>query len=973
MAQATNRISTLQILLIVLLFIGALIGAVFILAPPRDLPPPRSEVQYSERPEKKNPTDSSPRPDEATQPNQAEIEEEAPPPVALETPPEVSTPGDFILRVTVRDVDSGKGIAKAQVTVLSSETGNEALPTPMNEAIPAGLEIPLPAVEASAGSATSDLRGIAEVTLRQPGNYGVRVSAEGYVNPDAQNVTLSETAPSAALEFRLDDGASISGRVMEEGASTGIPEVRVYSQERGASATTDAEGRYVLSGFEPGEFSVAVDVEDAGYLPGKELPYERVEITRSGQDLKNVDFKLAPAGIVWGYVLDEARQPVSQTTVMLVSSESLANQLIKSVMQQSPPLSGSSDDTGYYELVGVPLQRDWQLYALGDAHAPQLAEKFFLTNAVRSARVDIFLFNGTNIYGRVVDSRKAPVPDAGVVCTPSFGEILGPFDSARAFRGTSSDEQGNFVIEELPAGQYQMLGIKEGFKYATSGTPIYPNGYSDITNVTIVLEAVDEGEHTIFGTVMNTSGETLAGADVALEGLTTTSLGGVERSETTDGRGDFVFDGIDVGMYQLRVTMEGYAPRVITNAMIDKQNDIHLSQSALVRGRVLVHETGRPPETPYTVTSRPYTEGGMLAMSLDQMAWDERSATFQNEDGSFELRVPAGESLLEGAAQGLAPGRTVVTAEPGQAVSGIVIELSETGGLIAGRVETGNGDSPQGATVILAEAGTEEEAIAFLGEQGGGRSQRVGADGEFRFEQLPPGEYIALARHAKYTPARVEGLMLGENERLTDVLLRLGSGGSLEGYVFNDGRPQEGALVGILATVGALKTATTDENGYYRIDDLPAGQHQAAARTGNVNNPMELLNAESVTVEIIDGQVTQHNFGETSGTRIEGFCVPGPPTFLGGRVVLREPGRSGIPLGGMAAVDQLQGMSTGINLDGSFAFDSGVPPDEYQIDVFYFINLNVTSSMQVRYVQTVLLTVTGEQEVMEVNLQVETF
>ena len=86
--------------------------------------------------------------------------------------------------------------------------------------------------------------------------------------------------------------------------------------------------------------------------------------------------------------------------------------------------------------------------------------------------------------------------------------------------------------------------------------------------------------------------------------------------------------------------------------------------------------------------------------------------------------------------------------------------------------------------------------------------------------------------------------------------------GTLQGFVLNpDGDPVQGAVVTI---DGQSATATTDANGFYRINDLPAGQY-----TVTVTSPPLAIGAypaQTATVNIVAGGTgyTQNfNFGST--------------------------------------------------------------------------------------------------------------
>ena len=201
---------------------------------------------------------------------------------------------------------------------------------------------------------------------------------------------------------------------------------------------------------------------------------------------------------------------------------------------------------------------------------------------------------------------------------------------------------------------------------------------------------------------------------------------------------------------------------------------------------------------------------------------------------------------------------------------------------------TGDGSSPQGATVVLIETDSAAESLIMLAtvEDFGQRMSRVGADGRFAFDALPAGTYNVIAKHPAHPQAESGLLSVAANATVSDVTNRLGSGGALEGYAYRDGQPLTGALVVVL-TGGVPATATTEENGYYYMTGLPAGTHQVALTQMGAGLD-QLSGLRGAVVEIEEGRTTRHDFGGGSGTRIEGMCAP-PPQLVG-VALLRPPG-----------------------------------------------------------------------------------
>ncbi len=967
----------------VVMLVSLVLLALF-LAPRRPSAPPVSSISYTARPEERKSGGVGDRlRNEAPVPLRQKLKADAK--VKKEPAPQENTERPYGLLAVVVDTHEEKPIANARVLVRREWTPEEqedwnrrnaeVIREKNMEALDALKE------EAARLNESYDLRtgdkGEAEFKMAMAGSFKVSVYASGYT-PVEQVETVRETQPKQTVKIKLSKGAMVFGRVTEAG--TNAPAVGIIieveqstpglTQERdpnrpfrssywlGDPPVTDDEGNFCVSGLPVGEFGLSLNLRKTPYKVGKVIPYQKVSITRPDQELKGVDFTVDPAGIVWGYVTTPKKEPVKGADILLCTSQSVLSQALTSLVKQAPPLHDSSEEDGYYELMGVPLNEEYRLYATSEGHSPQLADPFILTAANRSVRIDVFMFGGTNVYGRVVDSKRKPVQGAQVLCIPSYKQLISPMQSAQAFRDARSDNEGNFTIKELPPGNYQVFAQKERYKIATSGEPIYPNGYSDITGLEIMLYPVDEGTHSIYGTVVDTASQPIDGVRIVVEGMGMESLQGINRDTTTGSDGKFRIDGVETGAYRLTATMQGYAPRRVGRALLDRENKVVMDASAVIRGVVLVKETNTPPVGGYSVGATPVSASGGL--SLARFSDEQPMGTnFNNPDGSYELYVAPGIYRVEARATGFTPSRLEVSVEAGQVLDNVNLLLSEKGGTISGRVTTNDGASPQGTQVTLIEAGTESEAMVMtaVGDTPGSQSMQVGSDGAFSFTPLPAGSYTVVARHPSYPAVSSRLLFLEEQGTINNVELRLGAGGGVHGYVYRNGKLAAGAMVVVMGG-GATKSATTDQNGYYTIDGLSTGTYQAmvsyvsSAAGADLN---ALYDIQGVPLEIQEGRMLDYNFGDTSGVTIEGHCSRSPG--LAGYAVLRAPGMTNLQVGDLADIGQLTGQFSAINMMGDFELKN-VPPGQWQLDI-YFPESGV---LEVRYVHTELVEVTGDEQ-----------
>lgn len=980
--RSSASAGSLRIIGVMVVLLAVLVAAAFFFAPHKESAPPSSHASIETRPESAAADDNLPDvvemsegPLRALRPRRFE----EPAPAAQETPA-----AEYVIRGLVRDARTSTVLAGVRVRARRAWTPAEESDWRARQVVATQArdfeqmrairreEEQLRLVE----SAETGEEGTYEVRVSQPGQYSVEYVLSGYVPATREAGPLDETALEAVVDVEISSGAAISGRVTETGSSRGAAGVNVRVEGSPLPpAVTDQDGAYELAGLGVGEYSVTLELRDTPYRTGEVLPFQKVRITAPDEVLKNVNFTVEPAGVIWGYVQTADRAPVSGADVITCTSASVVSQALTAMVKREPPVRGNSEEDGYYELLGVPLNEEWRVYATSGSYSPQLSDPVALTANAREVRVDLFLFEGSTIYGRVIDPDGKPIPRANVLCLPGYSSLFTPMDTPKAFRDANSDENGEYVIKELPPGDYQIMGRMDGYKFSAFGDSVFSDGYSQIKGIDIVLYPVESGDRRVFGIVVDASDKPVSSARVVLSGLGTESLSRASRETSTAIDGRFDFGTVEDGLYVLNVNKEGYGTQTIRNVPLDREVRVKLSATAFVRGRVLIKETNQPPRS-YNVAAVPMSaEAANTGEDLMRMFETPESYTFNDPAGYYELQLEPGDYRIEGSAEGYTPARKVISLEAGAIVDDVDLYLTQNGGRIEGKVTTADGKSPQGALVTLIDADSPSDVAASMGggQSNSSHAMRVGEDGAFLFEQLAAGNYIAVAQHERYTTARSETLVLEEMGQVNGVELRLTFGGSIEGYVSSNGRRVAGAVVTAVGQ-GEPRATETDENGFYRIDGLAPGHYMVTAtpfQSGDIN---AVLQMRPRTADVEEGQTVTVNFGDETGATIEGVCTPPPPSILGaipgGLALLRYPGASSVPLGGsvnFANLAQATMPVAGGSIDGSGFFTiEGIPAGSYQIDIFYAFGL------ELRYVATTMIEVAGEESV-QVELGVSVF
>jgi protocatechuate 3,4-dioxygenase beta subunit len=213
---------------------------------------------------------------------------------------------------------------------------------------------------------------------------------------------------------------------------------------------------------------------------------------------------------------------------------------------------------------------------------------------------------------------------------------------------------------------------------------------------------------------------------------------------------------------------------------------------------------------------------------------------------------------------------------------------------------------------VVDEAGhAVPDAVVTIGGRGG-PVDRVAVDprGRFVFRGLQAGVFGVVASRPGYFGGAVDQhdptsaarpIELTDGQALSDVTLRLSTGGAITGTVTGEGGdPLPGveihalrrALVGGRWTVSTGPTTTTDDRGDYRLDGLAPGDYAIVARPDRDPDTALLLamlsaNATSAA-DIMAGLVTTHRAKPETDDRVRHYAMafhPAAPTITGASLV----------------------------------------------------------------------------------------
>ncbi len=353
------------------------------------------------------------------------------------------------------EVDMGRLLLPAGVGIEGVVTDSQGAPVEGAEvsARPAGeiVEIVMPLVPGpiSRDAASTDAAGRFRIPdLYRGRRYEVVARHPRLGSAKAPDVEAPDARP---IRLRLIPPPSLPGRVVDRagapvaGASVILRRwlVTVQGLEipdlSPKKTATDAQGRFVVTGLEPGEH--VLDISAPGYT----RHYQHgVEIPETGASAP-VEVELQPGTFLEGRVLDESGAPMRGAGVEVDSD-----------LQEQASFLGltTTDGNGRYRVESLaPGLAD--VAARGKGGPWQSLQKLELQPG--SNRLDLTLPRGNEVSGHVVDENGEPVE--GAFLSLSLAHPAAPIESL----DTNSSGGGRFAFASVAKGDYRLLSVHPDF------------------------------------------------------------------------------------------------------------------------------------------------------------------------------------------------------------------------------------------------------------------------------------------------------------------------------------------------------------------------------------------------------------------------------------------------------------------------------------------------------------------------------
>jgi len=569
--------------------------------------------------------------------------------------------------------------------------------------------------------------------------------------------------------------------------------------------STDASGLFAFDQLPPGEYVVVGQLLESLFTPTKKVIFLEEESVR-------VEVSLIEGKKLRGRVLDSRGLPVESAHIALLGDVAS----IQGIRQGDSKLfvedfllaflnrfiaTGITDSEGVFEFNGfVPC--DYRIYV----DSPPWARAEERIAAEDQQECTIVLELGGSLRGQVVDRSGSPIPGMAMRVSNESAIRNAIFES---FSRVVSGEDGSFQFEGLPPASYRLEAKKDGWC-----SKVIPGLYFSPGDVRDLEITVDRGAR-IQGVVLDPAGLPVSGLDIEARRRPEQRIS-IPALTETDEEGGFLFNTLETGLYQLRVSGLGWLTNRIEVQSGEESLEITISPGPLVFGRV-VNQRG---------------EGIGEVRLIPETGWGERNRYQTDKQGEFSFLTSTKRKFdLVLIASGYGDALVEVPRDGGDL--GTVILGDEI--CIQGIVRGPKGN-PVPRARVTAVTELERNSRRRRSSSPVGVTAWTEIDGQFSIEVLEPyGTYFLTANSSHFAMSEEHIFTLNGNS-IGDAEISLAWGSSLYGQILGqDGGSLPRASV-VLKRLGdnssgssTSKTIHTRSDGTYSISELAPGNYFAGA------------------------------------------------------------------------------------------------------------------------------------------------
>ena len=638
------------------------------------------------------------------------------------------------------------------------------------------------------------------------GAYDVEARAGDRVGGPVRAHVGSDGKP---VLLRLYRGAQLELEVVSAADGHAIAdadvEVRVMQMHDGAGTQrgrTGQDGKVRFSG------AILIGSEAWAAAPGFAAALQPLDPSAQADGVWRARVELVPGATFAGRVVDEGGAPIAGAVVEAASAAGggaragttdarFGNVHPLAALLRRQGVTTGPDGRFQLALAGGA----WRLAASHPRYQTVVSPR--LVSDGKSGRDDLTLVMpaGVRVRGRVVRTDGQPAPGARVQVRWQV--------NARVEREVQADGDGRFLVVGLPPALLSFQALAEH----ASSLPVhldleYP------PKLDVVLTLANDG--VISGTVVDDANNPLPDVDVVyVEHSPSMLLTRVQPAvETTDAAGRFVIHGLSpTATYSLNAKRPQDGDAAFRVATVDatpgQDVTIRIPGDGSVVGRVV------------------RAGGGSLSDVTVEVLDGGRPPQPIGADGRFRLdNLFARAYTLHVTAPDAGFRNVPVTVAAGQVADVGTVSLPRAR-RVAGVVRRADGQPAFGAIVRIDVAGDAQPLQAFTGRDG-------------RFSASAPADAELTLSANDRRLGQTAPVHLGAGDPANAVELAFAATGSVEGTLTAGGKPlahhgviAAAAAPGAGGAAPAVRSAQSDETGYYRIDGLPAGDYDVQLAGGD--------------------------------------------------------------------------------------------------------------------------------------------
>jgi Carboxypeptidase regulatory-like domain len=514
-------------------------------------------------------------------------------------------------------------------------------------------------------------------------------------------------------------------------------------------ARTDRQGRYRFQDVPPRDrYKIVAEHPDYARTSMLSNPIQEV-----GEFLEP-PLAMQVGAQLTGYVQDTGGNAVPDATL------NLDGMFVLEDGETADRMTERTDAEGFYKFKNVPQSnsenRTLSVQAQGYASQTQQGLIFRVDEAMMTR--DFTLLPALMLQGRVLGPDGAGLPRTRVVAVGTQAQQRGMQSKA------VTDEQGNFLFEDLAPGQYMLQARKPGYRYKS--VPRVEAGESNV-----IIEMLEEGK--VSGRLVDAATNlpvTSFQARLRFYYQEDVPTAPSEIQDTfSNAKGEFTLTGVKPGEYLAEGRADGYAPSFSLPFRVTQSQDIagievRMTKGGVVKGRV-VDSAGDP-----IAGARVRTEDNEYVDDLFQRALGDafpsnatQRETRTDKDGRFviaELHAANYQVIVN------AVGFTELSVPEIAVTEGAEHDLGSLklmgGGTLQGTLFDGGGH-PIVAGMVRLEPSFVEEGLPYKRYE-----TKSGADGKFRIPNIYPGQYRMMATRLSSNNANpLETLLDAKNSEIS--------------------------------------------------------------------------------------------------------------------------------------------------------------------------------------------------------------